>query len=237
MVRSATKGVTVTKLSSELFISLDRYDGPPGDVVISGVLRKLGSLIVIRGATVKLYVSGIYQKSDTTDDFGRYQFVVDFDAGLYHVYSSWDGDDTYYPDTSPNQVVEYTKIQAAITITVSPPSGAPPLTVTIGGLLTIAATYAPLGGKTVHLYKDDVEIDSKTTKTTSPGQGAYIFTDVVDAAAEYYVEFEGDDIYEGCEENEGILPCTMCGSSVPLATLGSEVECQSCHSVFETVIM
>ena len=236
MVRSVTEGVTVTKVSSELTIGLSRDDGPPGDITIGGKLFKAGSFVIVRGATVKLYVNGIYQASDTTNDFGLYQFVVDFDEGDYDIYTSWDGNDTYYEDTSPGVDATYSKIQAAISISVSPSTGAPPLSVSITGFLTVAATASPLGGKTVHLYKDDDEIDSTTTKTYSP-QGAYLFTDVVDAAADYYVEFEGDDIYAGCEEDEAILPCTICGSPVPLAALGSEVVCQFCHSVFETVIM
>ena len=236
MVRSSTEGVLVTKLFSELFMSLDRDDGPPGDVVISGVLRKLDSLIVIRGATVKLYVNGIYQESDTTDSSGRYQFVVDFDEGQYDVATSWEGNDTYLQDDSPLVTANYTKIQAAITITVSPSSGAPPLTVTIGGLLNIAATSSPLGGKTVNLWRSGGLVKSMTTKTTSPGQGSYSFSDIIYVSADYYVEFLGDDEYAGCEEGES-LPCTVCGCPIPSAILGSEVECQSCHSVFNAVIM
>lgn len=236
MVRSATEGVTVTKLSSELTIGLSRYSGPPGDVDILGSLFKAGTLVVIPGATVKLYVNGIYQGSDTTNSSGRYLFTVDFDEGSYSIYTEFMGNDTYWPDTSPPVEASYGKIQAAITISVSPSSGAPPLTTRITGLLTIAATYSPLGGKTVHLYRNGVKIKSMTTKTTSPGQGAYDFTDVINESADYYVEFLGDDEYAGCEEGES-LPCTICGYPIPSALLGSEVECQNCHSVFETVIV
>lgn len=238
MVRSATESVTVSKVSSELTIGLSRVDGPPGDINIGGTLFKAGTTVIIRGATVDLWVNGLYQGSDTTDSSGRYLFTEPFEEGLYDVYTSWDGDDTYWPDSSPLVTAEYGKIATAISIIVSPPSGAPPLSVRITGLLT-TAVGGPLGGKTVHLYRDGVKIKSMATKMTSPGQGAYDFTDVLETPGNhtYYVEFEGDDTYEGCEEEPGSLPCTVCGHSIPVNVVGSDVVCLTCYSVFETVIV
>jgi len=237
MVRSATKGVTVTKVSSDLTIGLDRYSGAPGAVDVLGALYKLGTMIVIPYATVELWVNGLEVGTTKTNSSGRYLFEVTFEEGRYDIFTSWDGNDTYYADTSSPVVGNYAKIQAALSITVSPSSGAPPVTTRTTGLLTTVGG-SPLGGKTVHHYRNGVKINSQTTKTTSPGQGAYDFSDVINASATYYVEFEGDDKYAGCEEEESIiLPCTICGHPIPLAPLGSEVECESCHSVFETVIV
>lgn len=233
MVRSATESVTVSKVSSELTIGLSRDDGPPGNINIAGILFKAGTTVVVPGATVDLYVTGIYQGSTTTGSDGRYLFTKYFEEGSYDINTSWDGNVTYWQDTSPPVSAVYGKIATAISIIVSPTSGAPPLSVRITGLLT-TAVGGPLGGKTVHLYRDGDEIDSMTTRTISPGQGAYDFTDVIEASADYYVEFEGDDTYAGCEEEEG-LPCTECGAPVPLGAMGSDTVCPVCHSVFEIV--
>ena len=238
MVRSVTKTVTVTKVSSELTIGLSRSEGPPGDISILGSLFKGGTIVVIPGATVELYVNGIYTGSTITNSSGRYLFTASFEEGSYDIYTRWDGNDTYWQDTSPVVYAEYAKIGTGISINVSPTSGAPPLTVTIMGQLTSDDTGWGLNGKTAHLYRDDEEIDSMTTASTSGGPGFYIFTDVIEMPGNhtYYVEFLGDDEYAGCEEGES-LPCTMCGYPIPSAILGSEVECQSCHSVFDAVIM
>ncbi len=239
MVRSATESVIVTKVSSELTVGLSRYSGPPGDIDILGALYKATTIVVIPGATVELWVNGLYVGSTTTDSSGRYHFTATVEEGKYDIYTYWAGNDTYWADTSPLVVGNYGKIQAAISITVTPSSGAPPLATQTTGLLTTAAG-SPLGGKTVHHYRDGVWLKSMVTKTTSPGQGAYVFTDILvtPGGHTYYVEFEGDAEYAGCEEEESIsLPCTICSNPLSVGILGSEVDCPICHSVFETVIV
>jgi len=237
MVQSATESVIVTKSASELTVGLDRYSGFPGDISILGSLYKAGTIVVIPGATVNLYVNGQYTGSVITNSSGRYLFEATVEEGSYTIYTQWAGNDTYLGDTSPSVTGTYAKIQAAITISVSPSSGAPPVTTRTTGLLTTVGG-SPLGGKTVHHYRNGVKINSQTTKTTSPGQGAYDFSDIINASADYYVVFEGDDQYAGCEVEESIsLPCTICGHMLARAVLGAEVECESCHSVFETVIV
>lgn len=237
MVQSSTESVFVAKLDSELTMGLERTSGPPGDVDVIGALYKAGTIVVIPNAEVEVYVNGVLQVSVVTNSSGRYSITIDFPEGSFTVYTSWMGNETYNQDASPPVNAVYGKIQAAISINLSPSSGAPPLTTRTTGLLTTVAG-APLGGKTVHQYRDGVLINSMVTKTTSPGQGAYDFSDVIDADTDYYVIFLGDDEYAGCEAGQSIgLPCTVCGNSIPTTSLGSEVECEVCHSVFETVIV
>jgi len=237
MVKSQTEYVTVTKLNSELNIDLSRTSGPPGDVIIGGYLWKAGTTHAIPNEEVEVYVNGAYEASAFTNIYGRYALTIDFPAGSYSIFTSWDGNATYYQDASPPVVAVYGKIQADITINVSPSSGAPPVAVTITGRLSRSDTTGGLGAKTVDLYRNAIKIDSRTTKTSTP-LGVYEFHDTISAAGShsYYVKFEGDDQYEGCEEEEP-LPCTMCGRPISVGLPGSEVECETCHSVFETVIV
>lgn len=236
MVKSTTESVTVSKLSSELTIGLSRESGTPGDITIGGILFKLGTTEVIPSATVELWVNGIYKGSAKTNSSGRYLFTATVGEGRYDIYTHWDGNDTYWAADSPLVVGNYSRIATAISISVSPNSGAPPLSVRITGILSTSAG-SPLGGKTADLYRDGAKIKSMTTKQTSPGQGAYDFTDILETPGghTYYVEFKGDDTYAGCDDDES-LPCTICGHPIPLGTPGSEVVCPICHSIFETVI-
>ena len=229
MVRSTMETVTVSKLNSDLTAALERSSGPPGDVDILGTLWEAGQLVVIRNATVELYINGSYKGSVTTDNYGRYTFTYGFPEGSFDIYTSWDGDDTYWSDVSPLVKGTYAKIPAAISISKSPSEGAPPLAVTISGYVSVAATGTKLGSKSVHLYRDGVEIGDMLTNAS----GYYEFTDVIDKTSSYQTEFKGDDTYLGCEEDESSLACTLCGSLIPLSAVGSDVVCPACGSVFE----
>ncbi len=238
MVRSETKSVTVTKKESEISIVLGRSSGAPGSVQVRGAVFTAAAPFILGNVRVELWVDGIEVDTALTEGYmGTYTFNYTVGAGTYKFQTKWDGDATYFGAESEVKYGIYDKIGTAISISVSPSWGAPPLTVGITGLLTTVTGLA-LGGKTVYLYRNGLEINSQTTKTYTPGIGAYTFSDIIDASADYYVEFEGDDQYEGCEEEEETnLPCTICGHQIPTISPGLEVECQSCHSVFETVIV
>lgn len=236
MVQSSTERVTVAKLDSELTIEIDRVTGPPGDITITGKLYRAGSIVVIGQATIELYVNGGYVGSNVTNNSGEYIFSATVEEGGYTIYTSWMGNETYNQDSSPPITANYGKIQAAISISVSPSSGAPPMTVTISGRLS--AEGVSLVDKIVDLYREGVKIDSKTTISTDLGLDSFTFTDTINSSADYYVKFAGDDQYKGCDEDEDLtLLCLVCGHGIPSAILGSEVECEVCHSVFETVIV
>jgi len=223
----------VSLVNSDLTVALSRSAGFPGDVDILGTLWEAGQLVIIPNATIDLYVNGTYQGSVTTDAYGHYIFTYDFPEGSFDIYTSWDGNATYLSDVSPLVQGTYAKVQAAISMTVSPPEGAPPLQVTLSGYLSRSDTGAGLVGKTVFLNKDGVDIKNMVTQAA----GYYEFSDIIDETSSYYVEFKGDDMYHGCEEDELSLPCTICGHPIPVDVEGSELVCPTCHSVFETVIV
>lgn len=237
MVRSVSETVSVSMLSSELFIALSRASGPPGDVIIGGYLYREGTAIPIPFETVDIWINGSYVGSATTNASGLYGFTQDFPEGSFDIYTSWDGNDTYGGDVSPLIKGVYAKIQAAISMTRAPSSGAPPLAVTVSGYLSRADSGLGLGDRRARLFRDGVEIDSMLTKDYAPGLGYYEFHDVIDVTSSYYVEFRGDDMFEGCSEDEVGLPCTECGSPIPVTVVGAEVECLDCHAIFETVIV
>jgi len=205
MGKSRTVSVTVSPKSAELTIGLDRAGGLPGVVKFYGSLFQAGTIILIRGATVELWVNGVKVKTTTTGILGRYHFDYTVGAGIYDFFSRFPGNDTYLPDDSPRLQGVYSKIPASLSIDVNPTFGAPPLAVTILGRLSRDDTTAGLPGKTAELYRNGVKIKSMTTKTTSPGQGSYEFHDTISTKGdyEYYVYFAGDAQFEGCEAHDG----------------------------------
>lgn len=205
MGKSRVVKVSVTKTPTEVTIGLDRYDGPPGVINVYGALYKAGTINVLRGKTIELLIAGARAFTTTTDTSGRYKFTFSVSAERYMFNARFPGDASYALDWSPFVIGEYGKIDTSLTIDVNPLAGGAPLAVTILGMLRRTDTSAPLPGKTVELWRNDVKIKSMITKTTSPGQGAYEFHDTISADAEYYVYFTGDTKYEGCEASDGAM--------------------------------
>lgn len=242
MVRSATKSVTVTKRYSEISLVLGRKSGAPGSVEVRGAVFTDAAPFIIGDVSVELWVDGVYVDTTMSDGYmGTYTFNYMVGAGTYMFQTMWDGNATYFGAESDIEYGIYDKIAAGFTgFSVSPSSGAPPLAVLIDGFLRRVDTSAPLEQKLIHCYRDGVEIDSVKTSSLAGRRGEFWFRDTLTEPGghNYYVEFEGDDQYAGCEEEEDIaLPCTICGHPISLVPLGSEVECEFCHSVFETVIV
>ena len=120
MVRSTTRTVTVSMLNSELSMVVDRLDGPPGNIAVRGALFDPVNAIVIPGERVELWVDGSYKGYDVTDAYGTYSITHDFPEGTFDIYTSWDGNATYWGDATAPVTGVYEKIPAAITMN-SPP--------------------------------------------------------------------------------------------------------------------
>lgn len=207
MGKSRVVRVVVSPKSSELTIGLSRADGTPGSIMVYGSLFEAGTLNLIRGAIIELWVNGLQRATTTTTIEGRYTFNYTVGVGSYEFWTKFNGDDTHFPDTSPFLQASYAKIETILTIDVNPLFGDPPLAVTILGLLSRGDTSLGLGGKTVDLYRNGVKIKSMKTRAISPGFGAYEFHDTLSAAGgyEYYVYFAGDTQFEGCEASDGAV--------------------------------
>lgn len=206
MGKSRVVRVVVSPKSAELTIGLSRADGVPGVIRVYGSLFEAGTINLIRGATIELWVNGLKRATTTTTIDGRYTFNYTVGVGSYEFWTKFIGDDIHFPDTSPFLQGIYAKIETVLSIDVNPLFGAPPLAVTIQGSLRRDDTSLGLGGKTVDLYRDDVKIKSMVTKTTQP-LGVYVFHDTLSAAGghEYYVYFAGDTQFEGCEVGDGAV--------------------------------
>jgi len=205
MGKSRTVTVTVTKTGTELTIGLDRYEGTPGVINVLGSLYKAGTINILRGKTIQLFVAGSPLATTTTDLNGRYRFTFSVGAERYSFQAKFPGDASYASSSSPLVIGDYGKIGTSLTIDVNPIAGGAPLAVTIFGLLSRTDTGGPLPGKTVELWRDGSKINTQVTKTTSPGQGAYEFHDTISTEGDhsYYVYFTGDIQFEGCEAGDG----------------------------------
>lgn len=129
MGKSETVRVVVSPKSAELTIGLSRADGVPGTIQIGGTLFEAGTINVIRGAQIELWINGLKKATTTTltTDGGRYLFSYTFGAGSFDIYTRFPGDATYWVDDSPLVVGIYAKIGTELTIDVNPLAGAPPL--------------------------------------------------------------------------------------------------------------
>ena len=236
MVKSVERGVVVGLNESEVTITVSNKTPVALDwVTISGYLSDLTAGVPISGATVDLLLDGAFEASETTDATGYYEFEANFEEGHYSLQARYRGDAQHEADYSMLETVDAWRPTTSITIAVSPTSGTPPLDVTISGKLTRDDTGAGVRNLFINLYRDNVKIDTKP----SGAGGAYSFTDRITETGffNYFTEFEGNLKFQGCEEEGQRLPCTVCGQPIPLTTPGSEVVCQACHSVFETVIV
>lgn len=205
MGKSRTVRVTVSPKSAELTIGLDRAGGTPGVVKFYGSLFQAGTIILIRAATVELWVNGTKRATTTTGTEGRYHFDFTVAAGSYNFYTRFPGNSTYLADDSPPLQGAYAKLAVGFDIDVNPTFGAPPLATTIIGRLYRADTSLGLGGKTVDFFRNGVKLKSMITKKTTPGLGSYQFSDTISAKGgyDYHVFFAGDAQFEGCEAHGG----------------------------------
>jgi len=205
MGKSRVVTVSVTKTPTEVTIGLDKYDGTPGVINVFGALFEAGTTKVLRGKTVQILIGGSLGATVTTGTDGRYRYTFVASTGRYSFQAKFPGDASYAPDWSPLVIGEYGKIGTDLTIDVNPLAGGAPLAITILGILLSDETGGGLPGKTVELWRNNVKIKSMTTKTTSPGQGAYLFHDTLSTQGDhsYYVYFRGDSKYEGCEVSDG----------------------------------
>ncbi|GAJ03274.1 unnamed protein product [marine sediment metagenome] len=142
--------------------------------------------------------------------------------------------DATYGFSYASKSCTYAKVGTNISISVSPKSGGPPMTVTTSGKLTRIDTGAGLS-RMLNLYKDGVLIDSQRSSMEPATLGKYEFTDVITVMGTYtyYVEWGGDDWFSGCEET--ILPCPACGYSSNIQEMDREVTCLFCGAVSEVV--
>lgn len=207
MGKSKTILVSVSPKKSSLSILVHPKSGPPGSVSVTGRLTSNGS--PVGGKKVTLVINGLDYGSEVTYDlYGEYGFYgILVDAGVYNFQTIFDGDDEYAAAYSPLAIGTYSKVASSLTISVSPTSGAPPLDVSISGKLKRGDTGAGIGGRAVDLYRSGSLIDSTSTSIDPKTLGQYAFDDVLNnlGTYPYYVYFEGDDQFEGCEKHDGTV--------------------------------
>ena len=236
MVKSSQVGVTVTKIATTLSIEVYPGSGPPSAQSITGYLKAAGTPIA--GKTINLWVNGVYKKAVTTLTDGSYGFFGYVVAeGTYVFDTIFEGDATY-SGSAASKTCTFAKVQANITIAVSPTLGLAPLAVTVSGKLTRADTAAGVGARTIKAYRIDPNAVEKylgyTSTSIDPGTlGNYAFVDTIpsDGAWKYYTHFEGDDLFKGC--GEAVAPCPGCGYSLKFSEEDSELTCGTCGAVLE----
>lgn len=242
MVKSATESVTVTKIATTLSITVTPGSGPPISQSVTGYLKDVNGY-PLNGKTIELWkgVGGaepVYYGSATTFSDGSYGFYgVTVKEGSYLFEVFFDGDLTYSSSVK-SKTCTFAKVQAAITIAVSPTSGLPPLEVVVSGKLTRADTKVGLGAKTIKANRTDPGGSTKylgyTTTSIDPATlGNYAFSDTIpsDGTWKYQTEFEGDDWFKGC--GEAAAPCPGCGQSLEFSEEDSELNCGNCGAVLE----
>jgi len=181
------------------------------------------------GASVDILVNGITVATVTTSADGGYSLDSRFDEGHYSLQAIFRGDAGHDDDASLLAFVDAWRPTSSLSIAVSPISGAPPMEETISGTISRDDTGAGIQVR-VKLFRDGVQIDSKFAGVN----GVYSFKDsLVDTGAfVYYTEFEGNDMFQGCEGV--VLPCPDCRRPVD-ARGKDEVACWFCGAVSEVV--
>lgn len=200
MTRSSISYVIALALSTDLTILLYPGGGPPYDQSVSGKLIERDTGDPISGRAIDLYINGIYQRSEPTFPDGSYAFFgIAVTEGTFTFEVRFAGDGTYDP-SSASVTATFAKSVTALSIDVSPTTGVPPLDVTISGVLTRVDMGAGLPGKAVNLYRNGVLVASATTGMSPVGQYSFVDTLTSPGTFEYYAEFLGDDLFQGCDE-------------------------------------
>jgi len=209
MGRSRTVTVTVTEVvakDTEVTLGISRSSGVPGTILITGKLFIATTINVVPGKSIDILVNGAKVISKITASTGIYSYNYTVGSGSYTFQARFNGDADYNPDYSPVVTGTYAKIDTDVTMDVNPTYGEEPLKVTTSGRLFRPDTSVGLGGKSVELWRNNVKVKTMTTKTTTPGLGAYTFTETLGKGEHnYYVYFAGDGTYEGCEIHDGSM--------------------------------
>ena len=187
-----------------LSINVKRTSGPPGVVNVVGFLKEATTGSPIYGRSIVLWVNGIRHGDIGTLSDGSYGFFSVPVDGRVTFQSVFTGDYEYGEKATPLVIGNYGKVQASISISVSPTSGAPPLDVKITGKLTRDDTGAALGGRPVNLYQNSVLVNDMHTSIQPATIGQYTFTKTLDRGSySFFTEFPGDDEFLGCVGKDG----------------------------------
>lgn len=226
----------MTKIATTLSITVTPGSGPPSSQSITGYLKAAGTPIA--GKSIKLWVNGVYKQAVTTYGDGSYGFFGYVVAESTYIFDTIFEGDEVYSGSVASKTCTFAKVQANITIAVTPTSGLAPLAVTASGKLTRADTAAGLGARTVKAHRTNPagtkEYLGYTTTSIDPGTlGNYAFLDTIpsDGAWKYETEFEGDALFKGC--GEAVAPCPGCGHSLEFSEEDSELICGTCGAVLE----
>lgn len=216
MVNSQTVMITAGYVPVQLSIDIYPGSGVPWVQSVWGLLLDMDG-IPIEGKTVRLVVNGSAYGTGITLTDGSYGFFgVAVGEGAYTFLAIFDGDGTYSP-SSAEASASFQKLQAALSMDVSPASGYIPLAVAIQGYLTRPDTGAGLGGRAVRIYKDNALLAEVPTSVDPGALGYYWLSDTIADinTHAYYTQFPGDDQFLGCEESEaaerslGTLPAVL----------------------------
>lgn len=213
MVKSATKTVTVGKIATSLTIEVVECGGPPIPPQVAGYLKETATGNPISGQAVELWINDVFYDSYVTLGDGSYGFYkVPIGEGTFTFETIFGGDATY-AGSEAARTCTYAKVSTSLSISVSPPSGTPPLTVAISGRLTRVDTGAGLS-RLINLYKDGVLIESQRSSMEPARLGEYSFSDALMEAGtySYYVDWAGDEWFSGCgeEPKSKATPCRSC---------------------------
>jgi hypothetical protein len=238
MVKSETAVVTVAAGISNIFIVPSRTTGLPGLITMDGLLSDSAGN-AIDGVTVKLNINGSDKKTFITKSWYPYPFILrniwfeyTFPEGTFDIQAYWEGNAAYQGCSGSLIRATYAKVPTVIyPFTASPSTGAPPLDVSVAGLLKDNTGFA-LSAKSIDIYRDGTKIATALTS----GGGVFTYLDRLTTVGPhtYQAEFKGDDTYAGCEEEPSeILPCPACGHLMEIRDVGEEVSCGFCGATSE----
>lgn len=201
MVKSKTVRVQASYKSTSLSLAINPGSGPPIPQSATGFLKSSG--VPLDGKPVDLY----YSAGAGEVYYGRYTTLSDGSYGFYNIavqektytWSAVFGGDSVYGASNKSVTTTFARGATALSISITPLSGAVPLDVTISGVLTRVDKGTPLS-RDVTVYKDDVAL--KTVRTGGQ-DGKYSVGDTLlkPKSYDYYAMFDGDEWFKGCREN------------------------------------
>ena len=201
--------LTVTGVSSNITISVNPSEANIGaEVTINGRIEPARENVKV---TIQL---GNTQKFAYSDAEGHYSFswkagnfstknpttgelVVNWIAGVYHVYAKWAGDDIYKGATSPTVTLTVVRNSTSLTMDIDPE------TITLGANVSLTGTLTPAKASIdVTIYYRNATsqwILLATVKTNPTGNFSFTWTPDVAGEFELYANWTGDAIDAAAE--------------------------------------
>ncbi|MGB9713813.1 MAG: FG-GAP-like repeat-containing protein [Candidatus Bathyarchaeales archaeon] len=184
--------LTVEKASSLIALTLSSYTAKIGDTInVNGTLYPVKATQITIEYT--LPNGTITAKTVDSDSAGVFSdtFTANH-AGVWNIKASWIGDDTYAETESLPAILRVSKIQSALTISASP------LTVNVGGDVTVSGTLTPAQAATVTITYTKPDGTSTTKTVAAAGTGAFTDTIKLDHAGVWQIKasWSGNEQYE-----------------------------------------